>query len=78
MLVGCCYFRLSLEYRNEVWECNKEQANAVLLRGAKKILGCSRTCNEAVGGDMGLDTLKSRRDKAKLNKLASRPENTYL
>ena len=24
------------------------------------------TCNKAVGGDMGLDTLQSRRDRAKL------------
>ena len=34
-----------------------------MLDGAKRILGCSlKTCNEAVGGDMGLDTLQSRRD----------------
>ena len=34
--------------------------------GARKVLGCSsRTCNEAVRGDMGLDTLRSRRNKAK-------------
>ena len=34
---------------------------------SKKILGClSRTCNEAVRGDMGLETLKSHRDKTKL------------
>ena len=26
----------------------------------------SKTCNEAVWGDMGLETLKSRRDRAKL------------
>ena len=57
--------RPSLEYGNEVWECNKGQANAlesIILGGAKKILGCSsRTCNEAVRGDMGIDTLRSRR-----------------
>ena len=62
--------RPSLEYGHEVWECNKGQANAlesIILGGAKKILGCSsRTCNEAVRGDMGIDTLRSRRDKAKL------------
>ena len=30
----------------------------VMLEGAKHILGCSsRTCNEAVRGDMGLYTL---------------------
>ena len=57
--------RPSLKYGNEVWECNKGQANAlesIILGGAKKILGCSsRTCNEAVRGDMGM----SGRDKAK-------------
>ena len=40
---------------------------SILLGGAKKILGCSsKMCNEAVWGDMGLETLKSRRDRAKL------------
>ena len=35
--------------------------------GAKKILGCSsKTCNEAVRGDMGLESLKARRDRCKL------------
>ena len=47
-------------YGNEVWECNKGQANAlesIILGSAKKILGCSsRTCHEAVRGDMGIDT----------------------
>ena len=51
----------NLEYGSEVWEANKSQAAAlesVMLGGSKRILGCSsRTCNEAVGGDMGLDTL---------------------
>ena len=38
-----------------------------MIGGAKRILGCSsRTCNEAVRGDMGLDSLQGRRDKAKL------------
>ena len=36
------------------------------MDGAKQILGCSKTCNEAVRGDMGLDTLHSHRDRAKL------------
>ena len=62
--------RPSIEYGSEVWKCNKSQASAlesILLGGAKKTLGCSsKTCNEAVRGDMGLETLKSRRDKAKL------------
>ena len=36
-----------------------------MLGGGKKILGCSsKTCNEAVRGD--LQTLKSRTDKDKL------------
>ena len=49
--------------------------------GAKRILGCSsKTCNEAVRGDMGLETLKSCRDKAKLKwwyKLASMSARRY-
>ena len=61
--------RPTLEYGSEV--CgggggggggNKNQAAAlesVMLGGAKRILGCSsKTCNEAVGGDMGLETLQ--------------------
>ena len=44
-------------------------------------LGCSsKTCNEVVRGDMGLDTLQSRRDRAKLKwwyKLATLPEDRY-
>ena len=47
---------------SEVWEGNKAQAAAlesVMIGGAKCILGCSsRTCNEAVRGDMGLDSLQ--------------------
>ena len=40
---------------------------SIILDGAKRILGCSsKTCNEAVRGDMGLDTLQSRRDRANL------------
>ena len=38
------------------------------------------SCNEAVRGDMGLDTLQSRRDRAKLKwwyKLATLPEDRY-
>ena len=70
--------RPSIEYGSEVWKRNKSQAitlQSILFGGARKILGCSsRTCNEAVRGDMGLENLKSRRDKAKLKwwyKLAS-------
>ena len=56
--------RPTLEYGSEVWEGNKSQAAAlesVMLCGAKRILGCSsKTCNEAVRGDMGLKTLQGR------------------
>ena len=62
--------RPSIEYGSEVWEGNKSQARSlesIILDGAKRILGYpSKTCNEAVRGDMGLDTLQSRRDRAKL------------
>ena len=60
--------RPSLEYGSEVWEGYKSQAAAlepVLLGGGEWILGCSsKTCNEAVRGDLGIDTLQGRRDKA--------------
>ena len=58
---------VTLEYGSEVWEGNKVQAAAlesVMIGGAKRILGCSsRTCNEAVRGDMGLDSLQGCRDE---------------
>ena len=76
--------RPTLEYGSEVWEGNKAQAavlESVMIGGAKRILGCSsRTCNEAVRGDMGLDSLQGRRDKAKLKwwyKVATMPEHRY-
>ena len=76
--------RPSIEYGSEVWEGNKNQAGSlesIILDGAKRILGCSfKTCNEAVKGDMGLDTLQSHRDRAKLKwwyKLATLPEDRY-
>ena len=44
-----------------MWECSKYQAAAlqsVLLGGGKRILGCfSKTCNEVVMEDLGIDTL---------------------
>ena len=74
----------SLKYDSDVWKANKAQAAAlesVVLGGAKRSLGCSsRTCNEAVRGDMGLESLKGRRDKAKLKwwyKLACMKGNRY-
>ena len=76
--------RNSIEYGSEVWEGNKSQAGcleSIIFDGAKVILGCSsKTCNEAVRGDMGLDTLQSRRDRAKLKwwyKLVTLPEDRY-
>ena len=76
--------RPSIEYGREVWEGNKRQLDAlesIILGGAKRILGCSfKTCNEAVRGDMGLETLKSQRDRAKLKwwyKLATMPEDRF-
>ena len=75
--------RPSIEYGSEVWEGNKSQAGSlesIILDGTKRILGCSsKTCNEAVRGDMGVDTLQSRRDRAKLKwwyKLATLPEDS--
>ena len=71
--------RPSLEYGSEIWDCNKQSIR--ILGGAKKILGCSsKTCNEAVWGDMGLETLKSKRDRAKLKwwyKVCRLPDNRY-
>ena len=74
--------RPCLEYGNEIWNCDKSQTIAlesVILGGTRKILACSsRTYNEAVRGDMGLDTFSSHRDKVKLKwwyKLVSMPED---
>ena len=40
---------------------------SLVLGGAKCILDClSRTCNEVFWGDMGLEYLQGRRDKAKV------------
>ena len=62
--------RPTLEYDSEVREANQTQAAAlesVVLGGVDRILDCSsRTCNEAIRGDMGLESLQSCRDKAKL------------
>ena len=62
--------RPSIGYGSEVWEGNKIQADyleSMILNEAKQILGCSsNSCNEPVRGYMGLDTLQSHRDRAKL------------
>ena len=61
--------RPTLEYGSEVWEGNKSQAaslESVMLGGAKRTLGStSKTCNEAVRGCMGQETLQGRRDQSK-------------
>ena len=76
--------RPSIEYESEVWEGNKSQAGSlesIILDGATWILECScKTCNDSVRGNMGLDTLQSRSDRAKLKwwyKLASLPEDRH-
>ena len=60
----------SLECGCEVWNTNKCQDKAlesIQLRAGKYILGCSvTTCDEPVRADLGLETLKSRRDFRKL------------
>ena len=69
--------RPTLEYGSEVWEGNKAQAAAL----ESVMIGClSRTCNKAVRGDMGLDSLQGRRGKAKLKwwyKVATMTEHRY-
>ena len=41
--------------------------DAVLLAACKKILGCSsKTCSEAVWGDLGIEPLNLRRNKRKV------------
>ena len=73
--------RPTLEYGSEVWEGNKSQAAAlesVMLGGAKRILGCSsKTCNEAVRADMGLETLQGKSKLKVWYKLASMSEDRY-
>ena len=73
--------RPTLEYGSEVWEGNKSPAESVMLGGVMHIFGCSsKTCNEAVRGDMCLETLQGQRDKSKLKlsyKLASMSEDRY-
>ena len=53
----------------------------LLLGGAKRVLGCSsKTSNEAIWGDMGLEFLQGRRDKCKLSwwyKVVSMPLSSY-
>ena len=47
--------------------CNKRQTASLESIQLETIFGCSsKTCNEAVRGYMGLESLKSRRDRCKL------------
>ena len=42
--------------------CQVAALESIILGGAKRTLGCSsnlKTCNEAVRGDMGLESLRS-------------------
>ena len=44
-----------------VVKCGLASLEFIQLGAAKKILGCSsKTCNEAVRGDMGLESLRDR------------------
>ena len=62
--------RPSLKYGSEVWRCTTSQSkalDAVLLAACKKILGCSsKTCSEAVWGDLGIEPLNLMRHKRKV------------
>ena len=62
--------RPSLEYGSEVWRCTTSQSkalDAVLLAACKKILVCSsKTCSEAVWGDLGIEPLNLKRNKRKV------------
>ena len=67
-----------------MWEGNKSQAvslESIMLGGVKHVLGCSsKTSNEAIWGDMGLEVLQARRDKRKLSwwyKVISMPLSRY-
>ena len=56
--------RPSLEYGNENVIRGRQMHWSLFYRGVLK--GCSsRTCNKAVRGDMGLDTLERRREVKK-------------
>ena len=62
--------RPSIEYGSEVWWCTMSQSkalDAVLLAACKKILRCySKTCSEAVWGDLSIEPLDLRRNKRKV------------
>ena len=59
-----------LEHGCEVWSATKSQANpleSIQLRACKYVLWCSvTTCDEPESSDLGLETLKYRKDFCKL------------
>ena len=84
MQVILSILRPSLEYGNEVWRCTSTQSkalDAVLLGACKNILSCSsKTCNEAVWGDLGVEPLALKRTKSKVvwySKLLGKDKNSY-
>ena len=67
-----------------MWEGNKSQAaslESIMLGGAKRVLGCSsKTSNEPIWGNMGLEFLQGRCNKRKLSwwyKVISMPLSRY-
>ena len=85
-----CNPSLSLYLRRQVilsilrHKCTSTQSkalDAVLLGACKKILSCSsKTCNEAVWGDLGVEPLALRRAKSKVvwySKLLGKDKNNY-
>ena len=60
-----------LEYAGEVWEGNEKavkQLETVQMAAAKKILGCSSTTsNTVLRAELGMYSLKTKRDMQKLN-----------
>ena len=62
--------RPSLECGSEVWKCTTFQSmalDAALLAACKKILCCSsKTCSEAIRGDLGIEPLDLIKNNRKL------------
>ena len=68
-----------------MWRCTTVQVpspkHAMLLGACKKTLSCSsKTCNEAVWGDLGVEPLALRRAKSKVlwySKFLGKDKNSY-
>ena len=72
-----------LEYGSEVWgACIWKEAEKLQHEVGRKLLGMgSKTCGEAIRGDLGWWTLKGRRDYARLrfwHKVVNAPEDSLL